>query len=297
MDLHRLEVFCQVYEERSFSKGARRLGLSQPTVSIHVKALEETLGVQLFNRLGREIEPTRAAHFLYEHGRPLVRDMYLLLEKMGGYLGRLEGELEIGASTVPGEYLLPRVLSSFRQEHPEVRGRILIRDSERIVRAVLDGEVPVGCVGARIDHASLAYRQIATDRLVLAVPPGSRWTRLPEASLEQLQEAPLIVREPGSGTRRRLERLLESQGLTLADFQVAVELGTAAAVKEAVKSGLGVSFVSDLAVASEQQAGLLALVPLAGVPAVERTFYLVRDERRALSPLVQAFVEHLGRVL
>ena len=293
MDLHRLDIFCHVYEEKSFSKGARRLDLSQPTVSIHIKALEESLGIQLFNRLGREIEATEAAHYLYEHGKPLLEDMRVLLEKMSGYLHRLEGDLEVGASTVPGEYLLPAWLRSFHEEHPGVRGRVLIRDSREIVDAVLDGRVQLGFVGARIDGDTLEYDEIARDRLVLAAPAGSPWAQRADLSVEDLQKAPLILREEGSGTRLRFERMLEEKGLLLEDFQIVLELGSTSAIKEAVKAGLGVSFLSDLAVRSEQKAGLVRIVSVEGFGAMERRFFVVHDQRRVISPVARAFLEHV----
>lgn len=293
MDLHRLDIFCHVYEERSFSKGARRLGLSQPTVSIHIKGLEDSLGVQLFNRLGREIEPTEAAEFLYEHGRPLLEDMRVLLEKMSGYLHRLEGDLEVGASTIPGEYLLPAWLTSFHEEHPGVRGRVLIRDSRQIVDAVADGRVQLGFVGARLEADTLEYEEIAHDRLVLAAPGDSPWAERKEMSLNDLRDAPLILREEGSGTRLRFERLLEERDLGLEDFRVVLELGSTSAVKEAVKQGLGLSFLSNLALHSELRAGLVALVDLTDVEKVERSFFVVCDQRRVLSPVARAFLEHV----
>lgn len=293
MDLHRLDIFCHVYEERSFSKGARRLDLSQPTVSIHIKALEESLGVQLFNRLGREIEATEAAHYLYEHGKPLLEDMRVLLEKMSGYLHRLEGDLEVGASTVPGEYLLPAWLRSFHEDHPGVRGRVWIRDSREIVDAVLEGRVQLGFVGARIDGDTLEYDEVARDRLVLAAASDSPWAERDDVSPEDLREAPLILREEGSGTRLRLERALEEKGLLLDDFRVVLELSSTSAVKEAVKAGLGLSFLSDLAVHTEQRAGLVRVVPVAGLGAMERRFFVVHDQRRVISPVARAFLEHV----
>lgn len=296
MDLHRLDIFCHVYEEKSFSKGARCLDLSQPTVSIHVKALEESLGVQLFNRLGREIEATEAADYLYQHGRPLLEDMRVLLERMSGYLDRLEGDLEVGASTIPGEYLVPSWLRSFHEQHPGVRGRVFIRDSREIVDAVLDGRVQLGFVGARMDGETLDYDEVASDRLVLAVPADSPWAKRDEVSLEELEKAPWILREEGSGTRLRFERLVEEEGLHLGDFRVVLELGSTSAVKEAIKEGLGLSLVSDLAIRSELRGGLVQTVPLAGTQDVTRRFFVVNDQRRVLSPVARAFLQHVESV-
>lgn len=293
MDLHHLEVFCRVFEERSFSAAARQLELSQPTVSIHVKTLEEELGVPLFNRLGREVEPTDAGQLLYSRARRLLELRREVLVSFQGFRDRLEGDLEIGASTIPGEYLLPPILGRFHASHPQVHLRLLIKDTGRIVEDVEAGRVQLGAVGARLERSDLEFRELARDRLVLVGAPGSPWARRGSMSLEELARAPLLLREEGSGTRMRLERWLGEQGIDFSKLRVVAELGSTAAIKEAVKGGLGVSFVSDLAVRSEAETGLLRELSLAGLEPVERRFFLVADRRRARSPLTAAFLEFL----
>lgn len=293
MDLHHLEIFCHVFEDRSFSAAGRRLDLSQPTVSVHVKTLEEELGVVLFNRLGREVEATDAGHFLYPRARRLLDLRQEMLGSLEGFRNRLEGDLEIGASTIPGEYLLPSILGRFHAAHPQVRLRLRIKDTGRIVEDVEAGRVQFGVVGAQLTRSDLEFQELARDRLVLIAPPDPLWARRGSMTLEDLAAAPLLLREAGSGTRMRLERWLGDQGVDPAKLRVVAELGSTAAVKEAVKGGLGVSFVSDLAVRSEAEAGLLTVLPLAGLEPVERRFFLVADRRRARSPLTSAFLELL----
>lgn len=293
MDLHRLDVFCRVFEEKSFSQAARKLDLSQPTVSIHVKNLEEELGVVLFNRLGREIEPTDAARFLYDRALGMLELQDSLLESIQGFHQRLEGVLVVGASTIPGEYLLPPVLVRLREAHPGVRARVLIKDSSEVIEDVKTGQVHLGFVGARLDHPDLRYDELTRDRLVWIASSESPWARRSSLTLEDLTEAPLLVREEGSGTRIGFERMLAEHGLALGRFRIAAELGSTAAIKEAVRAGLGVSYLSDHAVQPERRSGEITVLEVSDLPPVERSFYVVHHTKRVRSPLATAFLDLL----
>lgn len=294
MDLHRLEVFCRVCEKQSFSQAARKMGLTQPTVSIHIKNLEEELGVVLFNRLGRTVEPTDAASFLYSEAQHLIGLKDQLVERIRGFQHQLEGNLLIGASTIPGEYLLPPVLVRLRTAHPKVRARVSIKDTSEIVEDVKAGRVHLGFVGARLEHPDLDYDELARDRLVWVAPGGSPWTRKPKLTLRELTQAPLLTREEGSGTRMGFERLLEEHGLSLDDFHIAAELGSTAALKEAVREGLGVAFLSDRAVRAERETGQIEMLAVKGLAPVERSFYVVRHAKRVQSPLAEALLSLLS---
>jgi len=294
MDLHRLEVFCHVCEEQSFSQAARKMELTQPTVSIHIRNLEDELGVVLFNRLGRTVEPTDAARFLYSEAQHLIGLKEEMLERIRGFQLRVEGVLVVGASTIPGEYLLPPVLVRLRKAHPQVRARVLIRDSLEIVEDVKAGQVHLGVVGARVEHPDLEYEELARDRLVWAAHRDSPWAQRSKLSLRDLTRAPLLVREEGSGTRMCFERLLEEHGLTLEEFQIAAELGSTAAIKEAVREGLGISLLSDRAVRADSETGHIQILDVDDLRPVTRSFYVVLHAKRVRSPLAVAFLETLG---
>lgn len=293
MDLRLLEVFCRVYAQQSFSRAAKDLRLTQPTVSAHVKELEESLGTPLFNRLGREIQPTEAGRQLYAHAKELVVLKRNVAEKMSDFLGRVEGVLTVGASSVPGECLLPQLMTGFHAVHPAVRTRLYISDTAATLEQVQHGDIELGVVGARTSDADLQFEPLASDTLVLAVPPTSAWQGRERISLKDLRELPLLVREKGSGTRTALEVALANKGLTLDEMNVAAELGSLGAIKEAVKHGYGVSFISDLAVRSERQASLLRLAEVSGLGTIRRTYYTAVSGRRALSPLTKAFLQYL----
>ncbi|MBI4799608.1 MAG: LysR family transcriptional regulator, partial [Desulfarculus sp.] len=151
MDLRRLQVFAKVYECRSFSRAADEVLLSQPTVSGHIKSLETELGVRLFDRLGREILPTRGAELLYGHAKAILEMVEEAQRSVDAFLGRLRGELLVGGSTIPGQYVLPEFIGRFRLLHPEVRVTLAIGDTGEICEKVLRGGLEVGLVGAVLD--------------------------------------------------------------------------------------------------------------------------------------------------
>jgi DNA-binding transcriptional LysR family regulator len=294
MDLRLLEVFCRVYRERSFSRAARDLGLTQPTVSVHIKDLERSLGTPVFERLGREIRPTEAGRFLYEHAQGIFALKQRLAEKMAAFLNSMEGELTVGASSVPGEYLLPSLLVAFRERHPGARVRLRISDTGETIEDLRRGDVELGVVGDAIADHDLVFEPLATDELILVVPPSGPWTRA-RILARELPKLPLIVRELGSGTRKSLEQALRGVKLELADLNVIAELGSLGAVKEAVKAGYGVAFLSKLTIASELKRGALRRAQVPELGTIERAYDTVRHRERVLSPLTRAFIEHLAR--
>ena len=296
MNLRLLEIFCRVYKERSFSRAATELGLTQPTVSVHIKDLEDSLGTPVFNRLGREIEPTEAGRFLYEHARPLVSLKRNLTEKMTAFLNRVEGLLVVGASSVPGEFLLPGIMTAFHAEHPGVRVRLRISDTAETIEDLRHGDIEVGVVGATSPQEDdLLFESFAADELVLVTPTTGAWKGRSEVSLRELHDLPLVVREPGSGTRTSLERALATRKTQLSELNVAAELGSTGAIKEAVKQGHCVSFVSKLALSAEIDAGTLRIARVPELGTIARTYHTVFSRRRVLSPISRAFLDFLRR--
>lgn len=293
MELRLVEIFCCVYEERSFSRAASRLGLSQPTVSGHVKKLEDHFGCLLFDRLAPEIEPTAAGKVLYRHGRRIKELKETTLQAMEGFLHGLQGELLVGASTIPGEYLLPARIGRLRESHPGVRIRVRIGDTREIVDRVQAGTVELGFVGAHLPRARLEFRRFASDQLVLIAPPSRAWA-VDSLTLEELRKKPFLVREEGSGTRLVLEQRLRELGTGLDELDVVAELGSTTAIKEAVKRGLGASVLSAVAVEAELHSKWVRQVEVREIGTLRRDFYVVVDQDRAGSPLRDAFLAFLA---
>jgi DNA-binding transcriptional LysR family regulator len=292
VDLRQLEVFARVVELRSFSRAAEALHLTQSTVSEHVRLLEEEIGARLFDRLGRETLPTRAGELLFGYAQRMLSLRVEAVQGLQQFLGQVAGTLTVGASTIPGEYVLPPLIGAFREKFPRVSIALQISDTRGIVEAVLEGRVELGMVGARPDQRVLQAVELMPDELVVVVPPGHAWVGRKEVTVADLKSEPLIVREPGSGSREAVEKALEAAGLGLDGLRVIAEIGSTSAIKQAVKASMGVSLMSRRAVEDEARSGLLGCVKIKDLP-VTRHFYVVTHANRSRSPLCQAFLDFL----
>ena len=206
MDIHRLEVFCKVLELQSFTKAADAVFLTQPTVSEHIRALEETVGEKLLDRLGREVLPTPAGKILYQYARDIIRLRNEALQAIDRYKGILSGHLMIGASTVPGAYLLPRLIGSFKTIYPAIQITLRISDSAEVVAKIIDGSLEAGLIGAKWEDRRIVVEEVFSDELVLGVYPEHPWAEKRVVAVEELANEPFILRERGSGTRRVMIR-------------------------------------------------------------------------------------------
>lgn len=279
-----------VFKNRGFSKASRELHLAQPTVSEHIKTLERELNCGLFERLGKKIIPTREADVLYNHALELVERA----EGIKGVLGRLnkevEGELIVGASTIPGTYLLPALMSDFKRKHPGVSFQVRVGDSQEIVRQVVSHHVLLGIVGSKIADAQINYTPFLEDELILVAAPSLETNG--RMSLKDLCRYPMVLREEGSGTRREAERLLEGQGFSCGNMKVAGIFGSTDAVKQAAKVGLGLTILSRFSVTEELKHRVLKEVRLA-VPPMKRMLSIVTHKKRVLPLLYSFFLDHL----
>jgi DNA-binding transcriptional LysR family regulator len=294
MDLIQLEIFCSVFKERSFSRAAEALGLAQPTISIRIKEFEAALGTPLFNRLGREIQPTDAGKFLYEQALPLLAQRRALEEKMVSFLDRVEGPLIVGTSSAPGEHLLPGIMMSFQANHPGVHVKLrFASDSSSTLEDLRRGDIDIGIVSAEVSRDEVVSEPFDNDELVLITPPADKWKHRATLTLSELKSLPLIVLDTRSATRATLEQALAGTRMHLSDLKVVAELGRTGAIKEAVKLGYGVAFVSRRAVTAELEARTLRIAQVPELGTITRAFYIVHDRRRELSPTARAFLAHL----
>ncbi len=290
MDLRRLEVFAKVAEFGSFSRAAEALSLTQPTVSEHVRALEDEVGLQLLDRLGRSAAPTRAGQLLLGYARRLLALSREARQALDQFQGRMSGELVVGGSTIPGEYVLPALIGRFKTKYPDILISLLIGSSRQVMEWVEEGRAEVAVVGAPPGPKTLASRALMSDELVVVVPSGHPWRGRKSVMLADLKTEPLIVRERGSGSREALERALADAHTALSGLRVVGEMGSTQAIKQGVRSGVGIALVSKRAVEDECRAGLLHCVRVKDLR-VARAFYLVTHRGRTRSPLAQAFVE------
>ena len=292
LDLRLLEIFYYVAKLRSFSRAAEALLLTQPTVSGHIKALEEHLSLTLFDRLGREISLTRAGEVLYGYAKRLLSTKTAALQALQALQGGLCGELVLGGSSIPGQYVLPRVLGLFRRQYPSITIILTITDTADILERIGRGELELGLVGACLPHPQVVYQPFIEDELVLTVARDHPWSERQTVPLTALQQQPFIQRERGSGSRLVVEQTLRQHGFDPARLPIVAEMGSTEAIKQGVKAGIGLAIVSRLALADELRAGSLCSVELEGVR-MRRRFYIVRHKSRTLSPLSQTFARFL----
>ena len=290
MDIHQLKVFAAVFKNRSFSKASEELHLTQPTVSDHVKTLENELDCNLFDRLGRTIIPTKDAEVFYSHVLEIIEKANTLKDVISQAKKEIKGELIIGASTIPGTYLLPSIMAAFQKKHPSVSFQILIADSREIVDRISKHELLLGIVGAKLGNAHVHYISFVEDELIVVSSPSL--IKSNRMTLKEFIKSPLVLREEGSGTRRETEKILESKGVSLEDIKIAGIFGSTDAIKQAVKAGLGVSILSRLSVIDELKHNILKEVELTDI-LMKRKFYIVTHKKRTLPLLHTIFLEHI----
>jgi DNA-binding transcriptional LysR family regulator len=289
MDTRQLAAFCAVVELQSFSQAAERLGVSQPAVSLQVRSLERRLGRQLLDRSGRRVEPTEAGLRLYRGAQRLLALEEQLVEQVAGEEdGALRGRLELGASSGPGETVLPLLLCEFQRRNPEVRVALSVSDTQTVVELVARRELELGVVGAARRHRSVVFEPFFRDEVVLACPPDHRFAGR-TVPLDELRGEPLILMQEGAGVRQVIEDELRGAGIRLRELDVALELGLQESVRSAVRAGYGVTFISRSAVESDVAAGTIAEARVEGLEPA-REIALVRSSGRAATRVAQAFL-------
>jgi DNA-binding transcriptional LysR family regulator len=292
-DLRQIEIFLKVVELGSFSKAGEAVHLAQASVSERIATLENMVGAKLLDRMGRTVAPTKAGELLYRHAQRLLEMKKAACLEMQDFLGVKQGEIHIGASTIPGEYILPKVLGWFSKEYPRVTVTLTVADSEEIERRALDGGFELGVIGRKSSNKNLSCNELWEDELVLALPSTHGWAGKKEVLIQEVVQEPFISRELGSGTLKSMEPYLQGAGLKGIDsLKVVARLGTSTAVKEGIKAGLGISILSAIAIDTELKAGVLKALRVKGIP-MSRYFYLIRDKRRTASPIARSLMNFL----
>ncbi|MDY6838539.1 MAG: selenium metabolism-associated LysR family transcriptional regulator [Thermodesulfobacteriota bacterium] len=292
MDLWRLYIFCKVVELKSFSKAASAVFLSQPTVSSHIKDLEHHFECKLIDRLGREVAPTKAGELLYGYATKMIALRDNAEKVMAEFQGKVRGHLAIGGSTIPGGYILPPLLGKFKEAYPGVTLTLTEGDTSRIVQETLEGSVELGVVGAKTRESRLVQEKIMDDQMFLIVPGDHKWAARGRVTLEELGVEPFVLREPGSGTRKSIEEVLDQSGYWPRQINVVAAVGSTEAIRQAIKAGVGISILSECAVAEELATGTLKKLEIKGL-SFKRAFYLIMAKYRSESPLCRAFVTFL----
>jgi len=292
MDLRQLEIFCKVVELKSFSKAGDSIYLTQPTISEHIKSLEDHLGTRLLDRLGREVIPTKAGDILYTYAKKILDLRSEAKHVLEDLSGKMVGEITIGGSNIPGEYIIPNLLGKFKKEYKNISIHLRIGDTKDIINKVLESTIEMGIVGAKIQDRRLQYNEFIKDELILVVPPFHPWGSRTSIKPDELEGEPFISRERGSGTRITMEKALHDAGIKLNTLKVIAEMGSTEAIRQGIKAGVGISILSKRSVEDELKFGLLKEISIDGVKII-RHFYIVFHKARTKSPLVEAFTSFL----
>lgn len=290
MEMRHLQTFVIAAESQSFTRAAEIQGLTQAAVSQHISALEKELCSALFDRGSRSVTLTDLGRRVYEH----IGKIFHLVEEIHREAGQqspaIGGTMKIACSTVPSEWLLPELLLGFRELYPEVQESVSVSDSAAAIHAVESGAAEVGLVGELPRASNLCAKSVVKDALILVVSPDHELARMKKIKPDNLRGLPLIVREPGSGSRRCVEHALSKAGLATTDLKFAMEVNSNDAIRAAVERGIGVSFLSRQTIEREIQDRRLIPVDIEGVQAV-RYLYLITNPERLPTRAVRAFID------
>lgn len=306
LDVYELNVFLTAAETENFSEAARQLNLTQPAVSMQIRALERKLDVQLFHRSGRSLTLSERGKALLPLARDVVNRAIRIEEEIESLKGEVVGHLKIGCSTATGKYILPHLAARFRRRHPAVQMSIINHSRDIVLSEMCDGTVQLAVVSSTPVCKDITYRQFFTDYLVLIVPADHAWAKREMISPEELQGTDFILRDQESGTRDEMESALREFGLGIEDLNVVMELGNSEAISMAVEEGIGVAFVSRAVARRGIELGRIKEVKVAGI-SLRREIYIVYSNRhpatRAQSefwnfvtqPPMEQFMEEFSR--
>lgn len=264
MNLKQLEAFVQVSESGSFSKAAKELFLTQPTISAHISSLEKELNVRLFIRNTKEVSLSDDGKDLYRYAKQIT-DLEKAIEERF-YMDSDDGKhvITIAASTIPAQYLLPKVLMCYRERYPKEQIKIMETDSSEVVTQVVDHMVDVGFTGTVLEKKHCKYIPFYKDELAVITPDTPEYRILKEQNrddIDWIKRKPLILREEGSGTRKEAEKQLKNAGISMEALDIVASIANQETIKKSVKQGVGITVLSRLA--AEDEDGLL-IFPIPG---------------------------------
>jgi DNA-binding transcriptional LysR family regulator len=274
LNFHQLHIFYAVAQKNSFSAAAQALHMTQPAVTMQIRALEQYFGVRLFHRSTKRVELTDAGRSLLPLATKSVELMKETERTMARFTQNLKGKLQLGASLTFGEYILPRILGPFSAQYPNISVSMKVMNTSQIVEEILNHQLTFGLVEAHVEHPDLLIEPVLSDELKLVLPAGHPLCKAECVDIEEVLKYPFVLREKGSGTRQVMEEELTRRGIDLERLQVVSELGSTGAVKSAVEAGLGLSILSRSSLKHELALGLLETREINGFT-FRRHFYSI----------------------
>jgi DNA-binding transcriptional LysR family regulator len=289
--IQQMESLVHIVEEGSFSRAAKKVFLTQPSLSKHIKNLEESVNARIVDRRNRGIFLTPEGKVLYDYAKKILRLRDEAKEKISRMKENESGSIFVSASTIPATYILPRLLNDFKKRFPDIRAYVQPSDSEETLAMILDDQAEMGFIGKKTFDKRLNVESLWEDSLILAVPADHLWVKKKCVTLDEVSKAPFVIREKGSATRKILEDYLrKNTAKALSMFDCVCEMGSSEAVKEAIIAGLGVSILSVHAIKRELQQGVLCEVPIENCT-IQRHFYLIYKKQLSLMHYHELFLE------
>lgn len=294
MDFKQLEAFVYVVKLKSFSKAAQCIYLTQPTISAHINSLERELDTKLIERGTKYVYPTKPGNILYKYAERMLNLREDAICAVKNYNKELKGSLNICASTVPSQYVLPKVIAAFREEYPNVFFNIQRQDSGEVVASILQRNAEIGFTGTASDEKDIAFEEFTDDHLVIITPNTEKYQQMDRKNfdLNVLRKESIVLREEGSGTRRESEHFLNLAGIELGELNVVAQFGDPDSIKHAVSQGLGISIISRAAVEDYVNFGQILTFDLKNI-IMDRKLYLVYRKNTPMSFIGEVFLSYV----
>lgn len=289
MNLHHLKVFLAVAQAGSISAGAQRLHISQPAVTREIRELEASLGLALFDRHPRGVRPTEGGQRLLQFAERIFTLEQAAERDLRDFASLGQGELQLGASATLGAYLLPPLLNSFRQQHPQVFVDLRVSNTREVTQQLDDGSIALGFVEGPFPTADYAHHLLARDRLLPVVGPAHPLAGRRDLRAAELQQYELYMREPGSGARASIEQAYRAHGL---EARAALVGGGTEPLKRLIAGGHGIAWLSQLVIEEELADGRLRPLDVCDLK-IERDLHVLWRLDSQLSPAPKAFLQQL----
>ena len=290
MNLKQLEAFVQIADSGSFSKAAKELYLTQPTISAHVSTLEKELNTRLFVRNTKEVKLSDNGTVLYEYAKQMIILQKQIEDTFAVREDKLQQRITIAASTIPAQYLLPDILSNYLAKYPNQQFKIIEADSAQVVEMVVNHKVDVGFAGTVIEKRLCKYIPFYQDELVVITPNNEKYQNIDQNIATWIMNEPLIMREEGSGTRKEAEKQLKQIGILASRLNVIASMESPEAIKRAVASGMGISIISRLAAEAELEKGTLLAFPIS-IEDMRREIHIIYNRNLQLSRSAERLVK------
>lgn len=293
MDFKQLETFVSIAKYKSFSKAAKELFVTQPTISTHIQNLEKELGTILINRNNKNISLTQAGEILYNYSLELLNVRKKALYSLGEYHGKIEGIIEIAASSIPESYILPQILKSFSSNFPHVKFSISHYDSQDAIEEILNEKIQFGFVGAKIANSQIEYIDLISDELVLIAPSNYDLPSIKGCiDIISVKDEKFIMRKEGSGTKKLIVNEMKKNNISIDSLNVVAYVENTEAIKEMVRAGVGLSIVSNKSIIDEVSFGVLKSYKINNLN-LKRSFQFIYSKKKIPNPLEEKFINHI----